>query len=152
MKGAARLVALDRRARDLGLAPGLTLADARARVPELLAVAADPAADTGLLERLADDCERFTPLVALDLPAGLVLDITGCTHLFGGEAGLAAALRARLERAGLTARAAIAGTPEAARAAARFGRARTDRAAIVPPGAEAAAARPLPVAALGLSD
>ncbi|MEZ5841231.1 MAG: DNA polymerase Y family protein [Hyphomicrobiales bacterium] len=125
----------------------MTLADARARVPGFAAVVADPAADARLLARLADDCERFTPLVALDRPAGLVLDITGCDHLFGGEKGLRAALLARLERAGLAARAAIAGTPDAAGALARFG-----RTGIVPPGGEPAAVRSLPVAALAMPD
>ncbi len=38
------------------------------------------------LNAIADWCDRFTPLVALDPPHGLFLDITGCAHLFGGEA------------------------------------------------------------------
>ena len=40
------------------------------------------------LDDIADWCDRFTPLVALDPPHGLFLDITGCAHLFGGEAAL----------------------------------------------------------------
>ena len=73
-----RVVALDARALRLGLAPGLTLADARARVPELAAVDHDPYADRLWLERIADGCDRWTPMVALDPPDGVTLDITGC--------------------------------------------------------------------------
>ena len=67
-RGAMRVVALDARALRLGLAPGLTLADARARVPELAAVDHDPHADRLWLERIADGCDRWTPMVALDPP------------------------------------------------------------------------------------
>jgi protein ImuB len=70
VKGALRLVAVDQAARSLGLEPGMALADARARVPELAAVDHDPAADRTWLERLADGCIRYTPMVALDAPGG----------------------------------------------------------------------------------
>ncbi|MGK4422416.1 hypothetical protein ACSLVQ_29620, partial [Klebsiella pneumoniae] len=75
--GALRLADCDSQAVALGLTRGLTLADARARIPELTVVEADPAADRRLVEWLAALCDRFTPLVALDPPHGLVLDITG---------------------------------------------------------------------------
>jgi protein ImuB len=140
--GAIRLVAVDARARALGMAPGLTLADARARVPELAVVDQDSAADQAWLERLADGCLRYTPQVAIDAPDGLTLDISGCAHLFGGEAALADALVERLGRLGMSARHAIAATPDAARALARFQTA--------PGQDEAAAVRRLPVAALQL--
>ena len=142
---ALRLAAPDRAALALGLTRGLTLADARARVPDLQVVEMDTAADRRLLERLADFCDRYTPLVALDLPHGLVLDITGCAHLFEGEAGLREGLMDRLEAAGIETRATVAGTPQAARALARFG-----NAMIVPLGSEAHAVDGLPVAALGI--
>jgi protein ImuB len=140
-----RLAAVDRRALALGLTPGLTLADARARVPELSTVEMDGKADAALLERLADVCDRYTPLVALDPPDGLILDITGCAHLFAGEETLRDDLMQRCHRAGIGVSASIAGTPDAARALARFG-----GAGIVPPGEESAAVRGLPVAALGI--
>ena len=142
---ALRVAAGDRRALALGLTPGLTLADARARVPELLTVEMDREADAALLERLADISDRYTPLVALDPPDGLILDITGCAHLFAGEENLRDDLMQRCHRAGIEVSASIAGTPDAARALARFG-----GAAIVPPGEEGTAVRGLPVAALGL--
>ena len=119
MKGALRLAAVDRVARRRGLAPGLTLADARARIPDLAVVEHDPVADAAFFEQVADDCDRWTPLVARDAADGLMLDITGCAHLFGGEAALRTRLLAHLHRHGLGAVGVIAGTPDAARALAR---------------------------------
>ncbi len=85
---ALRIVDCDQRSVALGLTRGMTLADARARIPDLVALETQPQADREFLEALAGFCDRFTPLVALDEPDGLMLDITGCAHLFGGEAGL----------------------------------------------------------------
>jgi len=142
-RGALRLTDCDTLAVGLGLTRGLTLADARARIPDLIVVEADPAADQRLLERLAALCDRFTPLVALDPPHGLVLDITGCAHLFGGEVALRRHVGQSLYRLGLTVRASIAGTPEAARAFSRFG-----ECAIAKPGEDTRWALQLPVSAL----
>lgn len=115
-----RLVAVNRAGLGLGLAPGLSLADARARVPDLGVVDFDPRADAAWLERIADGCDRYTPMVALDPPDGLILDISGCAHLFGGEAGLRDDLVARLGRLGMETRTALADTPDAAHALARY--------------------------------
>lgn len=116
-----RIVAADAAARALGITPGLALADARARVPELIVQDANPAADLLLLHRLADLCDRHTPLVAIDPPDALILDITGVDHLFGGPAGLIADVRAHIDRTGVTMRHGIAATPSAAWALARHG-------------------------------
>jgi protein ImuB len=117
-----RIAALDREALALGLAQGMTLADARARVPDLAALEHDPKADAALLDWLADSCDRYTPMVATDPPDGLILDISGCAHRFArGENGLADDLIQRLCRIGLLARYAIAATPDAACALARYG-------------------------------
>ncbi|HMN85435.1 MAG TPA: DNA polymerase Y family protein, partial [Bauldia sp.] len=120
MKNALRLVALDAMAERLGLQRGQPLADARAMIPGLEAAEEDGAADDALLERIADWAERYTPLVALDPPHGLMLDITGAAHLFGGEEAMAGDIAGRLAARGFAVRAAIAGTPGAAHAAARF--------------------------------
>ena len=145
VKSALRLVALDETAERLGLAIGQALADARAMIPALDIVDEDASADLALLETVADWAERYTPLVALDPPHGLMLDITGAAHLFGGEAALLADLLARLAGQGFSAKAAIADTPGAASAAARFG-----GAPVVAPGEAAAMLAPLPLAALRL--
>jgi len=100
----------------------MTLADARARHPALVTAETDPAGQAAALERLADAASRWTPLVALDGRDGLMLDVSGVAHLFGGEAGLIADAQGRFARARLTLRAGLADTPAAARALARFGR------------------------------
>ncbi|MCO5092945.1 DNA polymerase Y family protein [Bosea sp. (in: a-proteobacteria)] len=141
--GGLRLVDCDPCAVRLGLTRGLTLADARARIPDLVALEAQPRADLDFLEALAGFCDRFTPLVACDEPHGLILDITGCAHLFGGEAGMIDRVGHAMRTIGLTLKAAIAGTPDAARASSRFG-----GGGIVPPGREAEMLCPLPVAVL----
>ena len=116
-----RLVACDAAALTLGMMPGLALADARARVPELVAYDYDPQADQRLLLWLADSCELYTPTCAVDPPQGLILDITGCAHLVGeDEATLAVELQKRLRRHGFTARTALGKTPDSARAKAKF--------------------------------
>ena len=115
------LVAVDDAAARHGLAPGLALTQARAMHPMLDTVPEDANADAQLLEHIADWCLRYTPLVACDAPDGLLLDITGCAHLYGGEAALIADLSARLERASLAVSIAVASSIGAAYAAARYG-------------------------------
>lgn len=139
-----RLAACDMNARTIGLVPGMTLADARARIPQLSVAESDPAGDQHWLERIADACDAFTPLVESEPPDSLVLDMTGTLHLFGGEVELIAQVEARMQRWVSHVRLAMAATPEAARALARF--------QIVPAPDEATALRRLPVAALELSD
>lgn len=116
-----RIVAVDERASVLGLAPGTMLADARARVPDLAVSPHDPEGDARLLGWLAEQCDRYTPMVALDPPDGLILDLTGSSHIWGGERRLTCDFAARLDRAGFTYRIAIAETPDKARALARYG-------------------------------
>nr|WP_246441547.1 DNA polymerase Y family protein [Aminobacter aganoensis] len=115
-----RIAALDAQAEALRLRPGMGIAEARAMHPSIDVVEADPEADRRLLESLADWCDRYTPLVALDGDNGLFLDITGCAHLFGGEKALLADLMARFFHQGFDVRAGLASTPGAAWAAARF--------------------------------
>src|SRR5262245_61325384 len=87
-KSALRLAAVNDAAARLGLRIGMALADARAMYPAIGVANADPAADRCLLEAIADWCDCYTPLVGLHPPDGLILDISGCAHLFGGEAAL----------------------------------------------------------------
>lgn len=117
-----RIASVDRAALAIGLVPGMALADARAQVPDLVVFDADRHADAAMLDWLADACDRYTPMVAVDPLQGLILDITGCTHPFAhGEAGLAGDLSARLRRLELTPCLALASTPDAALALARHG-------------------------------
>ena len=117
---AERLVCVDAVAARLGLSAGLSLPDARARFPALIAVQAEPEEEARLLQRLCDWCSRFSPLAALDGKDGLMLDISGVAHLFGGETALVEDCPARLGAQGITALAGVAGNPRAAWALARF--------------------------------
>jgi protein ImuB len=98
----------------------MTLADARAIMPALEVAEADPTAEAELLVAIADWCRRFTPLAALDQPDGVLLDVGGAAHLFGGERALLGEIVAALARQGFVARAALAPNPALAWALARF--------------------------------
>jgi protein ImuB len=156
VKGALRLSAVNDAAAALGLCAGMALADARAMYPKIHVADADAPADVALLEAIADWCDRYTPLVGLDAPDGLILDVSGCAHLFGGEAALATDLVRRLGAQGYQARVAVADTVGCAWAAARFfsSSAPPERGGdhwLVPSGQDRDVLAPLPLAALRLS-
>jgi len=145
------LHALNPAARAFGLKRGQAHADAKAIAPQLQGAQANPARDAASLRRLALWAERFSPLVAVDETApgseGLFLDMTGGAHLFGGEAEMLADIEARLGKAGVPARAAMADSPGAAWALARFGEGRLAEA-----GRTRDALAPLPIEALRLEE
>ncbi|MCC6306338.1 MAG: DNA polymerase Y family protein [Rhodobacteraceae bacterium] len=118
--GRQRLAALTAEAEAAGLVPGQSLGDARAVCPALVTRPAHPPAERAFLAALARWAGRFSPWVAEAPPDGLVVDLTGCAHLFGGEAALLAAVEADCAAFGLSLRAAVADTPGAAWALARF--------------------------------
>jgi protein ImuB len=144
---ALQISALDDAAAHLGLEIGLPLANARAVCPQLRVFDADEVADAKALNDIACWCDRFTPLVALDSPHGLFLDITGCAHLFGGEAALMQMLCRALTRQGFAVSAAVAGTSICARTMTRYVSGQ-----IVCDGEEAEAVKSLPVFTLGADD
>ena len=120
----------------------MALADARAICPDLATRPADLAQETATLVSLRRWAGRYAPMVGTDGVDGLIADISGVPHLFGGEEDLREDLQARLERAGLAATSAIAGTRGAAHALARHG------GGIVPDGRLAQGIGPLPITAL----
>jgi protein ImuB len=154
------LRAVNGAAQQLGLWRGQSQADARAMAPELVTVPADPAAEALALQRLALWAERFSPCVALMADGlgpegagmegagmeGLALDMTGAAHLFGGELAFISAFEARLAKAGILARVAMADSLGAAWALARFG----GMIQIAPAGGAREALTDLPVEALRL--
>lgn len=142
---AMRIYALDALASKFGLSVGQPLANARAMIDPLEVIEADEAADAKLLEQIADWCDRFTPFVAINPPDGLFLDVTGVTHLFGGEASMLATVTDALRKQRFAVCGALAGTAVAARALARY-----VPGTIANPGEEAKAVATLPVAALGV--
>ncbi len=153
IKNAVRLVAVDETGLRAGLRTGQTLSDARALIPDLDGFDHDPDADAALLSAIAAWCDRYTPLVALENLAdtvaggcaGFFLDISGCAHLFGGAEAMLDDILGRLRNAGFLVGAAIADTPGAAWAFARYG----DR-TVIAPGAHKTALLDLPLAGLRL--
>lgn len=118
--GAQVLTALDALASAAGLRPGQPLRDATAMCPGLLTHPADPLAEAAFLTRLRRWAGKFSPWVAEEAPDALVIDLTGCAHLFGGEAALLAQAEVDCADLGLTVRAGVADTWGAAWALARF--------------------------------
>ncbi len=98
------------------------------------------------LTGIAEWCIRYTPAVAIDAPDGLILDVTGCAHLWGGEKKYLTDIYKRLKDFGYDIRIAIADTIGAAWAIARFGQ----DSVIIETGQQTAALLSLPPAALRL--
>lgn len=140
------VVALNAAAERVGLRRQLSLAQARAMYPGVAVVEEDPAADARLIEGIVDWCQRYTPLAACNPPDGVLLDITGCAHLFGGEAALIEDLVKRLRHFGFSVRTGVAGTIGAAWAMARH----ADNACVMP-GCERERLLPLPLSALRIA-
>lgn len=132
----------------VGVHPGMDLAHARALLGiEPCVLPYEPARDAAALEALARWTSRWTPLAAADHPDGLLLDLTGCEHLFGGERRIAAAIMQRLRSWGLSARIGGASTVGAAWGIARFG---PHVVTFSGAGGEQQVLGPLPIAALRL--
>lgn len=129
-----------------GITAGMAAADAKAIVPALQVVDDIPAQAAKLLKALGEWCIRYSPLIAVDLPDGLILDISGCAHLWGGEREYLKEIVTRLRSKGYDVRGAIADTVGTAWAVARFARIKP----IIEPGAQANALLSLPPAALRL--
>ncbi|MET3824716.1 protein ImuB [Sphingomonas sp. PvP055] len=143
-RGETRITAVDPRAQAIGVAPGMTLAKARSIHADLAVHDSASSADQDWIERIADLCERYTPMVALDEADGVTLDITDCAVPFGGEDALIADLESRLAPWSAHLRHAVAHGPDAAQALARF--------QTMPAASEAAALRRLDIAALRTDD
>lgn len=144
------VLACDAAARSLGIRPGMALAQARAMTSALFTQEADPEGDRAGLDRLALWALRlYAPVAAADPPDGLVIDVTGASHRYGGEKGLLEDMILRLEASGVNARAALAETWGCAHALARYG---SERLVVVEPGGVGRALGALPVRALRVSE
>lgn len=128
----AHIVTASTEAERYGIRPGISLAEAQALLESATFLPHDVDADQLELQMLAGLCDRFSPVVGLPeqpdtvpVAHSLVLDITGCTHLFGDESGLARQLVTELAAVGYFAHVAIADTVGAAWAMAHYGAAGT---------------------------
>lgn len=104
-----------------GADTGMVVADARAIIPSLEVLNDKPELTATLLKGIAEWCIRYTPLVAIDMPAGIILDVTGCAHLWGGEKEYLTQIVKRLKHFGYHTCAAMADTIGAAWSISRFG-------------------------------
>lgn len=130
-------------AENLGVIKGMVVADARAFIPGLEVIDDPPGQSEKLLKRIADWCSCFSPVVAIDLQDGLILDVTGCAHLWGGESEYLTEIHKRFGSRGYRIRAGMADTIGAAWAVSRFG-----KKLLIESGSSAEALLTLPPAAL----
>ncbi len=145
----AYLVAVNAAAQKAGLYLGQRLTEAEALVPALITRPMDQAQCRRQLHKMVRWANRFTPWVGHDPAAyGLILDISGCAHLFGGERALLNHMLGQLQQHGISARAACAGTIGGAWALAHYARVTP---VILPQGQEGEALMSLPVAALRIA-
>lgn len=145
-KNASRIYCLNETAERMGLNRGMPHADARAFCPELQSRLAEPEVEQQFLLALRRWALRYSPWAGLEGRDGLVLDISGAAHLFGGEAAMLADMRQRLMRAQVTARIGLADSRGAAWALAHFGE------GVAPAGEMLSALCELPAAALRLEE
>ncbi|OQP38898.1 nucleotidyltransferase [Niastella yeongjuensis] len=122
--GRMMITAANSDAQKLLIREGMVLADARAICPTLQYFDDKPDLTGQLLQRIAEWCIRFTPIVAIDPPGGLILDASGCSHLWGSEEEYVLDIIKRLATRGYFAKAAMADTIGAAWAITRFGKER----------------------------
>lgn len=140
------ITACNAHARAQGIAPGMPLADASAILPNMEVFDDKPGRDENLLKALGKWCIRFSPFVAIDAPNGLLLDISGCPHLWGGEQPYLQHILHKLQQGGYTCNLAIADTIGAAWACARYG----NTPSIIAPAQQTNALLPLSPTALRL--
>jgi protein ImuB len=140
------VTAASKLAQDNGIGVGMVVADARAVFPSLEVIEDKPHKAEALLNELAVWCIRYTPVAAVDVPDGLVLDVTGCAHLWGGEQVYLNDIVHKLGNAGYVVNAAIGDTIGAAWAVARYGK----QVCIIEESRQFDAILPLPPAALRL--
>lgn len=129
-----------------GITVGMAAADAKAIVPGLEVIDHIPNQVPKLLKALGEWCIRYSPAIAVDLPHGLLIDITGCAHLWGGERKYLKEIITQLRNKGYDVRGAIADTVGAAWAIARFGKISP----VIDPGKQENSLLNLPPAALRL--
>jgi protein ImuB len=142
---AARVVAASKAARRAGVRAGLTLREARALLPRLIARASDAECERSAQEALLEAAETVSPRLEDGGAGTAYLDVDGLELYFGfSEKALARSLSAAVEGAGLPARIGVAASKLAARVAAES----PDSPVVVPSGGEAAFLAPLPLARL----
>lgn len=130
-----------------GIYENMVLADAKALYPQLHVMDDKPGLTRQLADRIAEWCIRFTPIASADHPNGILLDASGCSHLWGGEEKYLNDITKRLHQRGYTVRIAMADTIGCAWAVARYG-----NQMIIEKGKQVEAILTLPVTALRIDE
>jgi protein ImuB len=116
-------------AETLGVYQSMSAADAKAIVPALILFDDITGQDTRLLKAMGEWCIRYTPITAIDPygdnKSGLLLDVSGCTHLWNGEQAYLEHVLQQLRSRGYEVKGAMADTIGCAWAVARFGKGTT---------------------------
>ena len=133
-------------AKTQGIHTGMMVADAKVIIPSLQIFNDKPGLSNTLLNKIAEWFIRYTPITAIDLPDGLILDITGCAHLWGGEKQYLQNIIERLKSFDYDVHAAIADTIGTAWAVAHYGK----KFSIIENGGQTASLVSLPPEALRL--
>ncbi len=144
--GRMRITEVSALAKSKGIEDGMLVADARVIFPSIEIIDDKPELAHTLLKKFCLWFIRFTPTTAIDLPNGIILDVTGCSHLWGSEEAYLKTIINRLKKFGFHVRAAMADTIGAAWAISRYGKIK----AIIESGKQAEAIMNLPAAALRL--
>jgi protein ImuB len=167
-----RIAATNPEAEEKAVRVGMALGDARALCPGLKLRPLVPSEAAGGLIKLVRWATRYSPWVNSwsniwpgpgagpgqgtsqesnkgAVEYGLMLDISGCAHLFGGEEAMVGDISRRLNQAGIAHVIGVSDVLGAAFALSRFG---TDHHHIAPPGEGPKAIAELPVQALRLDN
>jgi protein ImuB len=122
LSGGTRIDEISDEARACGILPGTTIASAKAKCSDLRVRVLRPRESTRALEGLAEMLLAFgaltSPLVDRDT---VLVDVTGCAHLHGGDDALLSAITGAVTRAGFSCRSVLASGPEIAWALAHAG-------------------------------
>jgi protein ImuB len=140
------ITAINEQALTKGIESGMVVADARAIFPSLEVLDDDPALSGKLLKVISEWCIRYTNIVAIDPPDGIIMDVTGASHLWGGEKKYINDILLRLKKRGYDVRVTIADSIGTAWAIAHYGK----KSAIVESGKQMEALLSLPPSALRL--
>ncbi|NVO56077.1 DNA polymerase Y family protein [Rhodobacteraceae bacterium B1Z28] len=114
------ITSLNAEAQAAGLRVGQPVRDAHAMCATLITRPRNAPAEAAFLTALRRWAGKFSPWVAEETPDGLVIDLSGCAHLFGGENTLLSVIETDCADMGLSVQMGIADTLGAAWALARY--------------------------------
>jgi len=142
--GRMMITEVSKTAKAKGIYTGMIVSDAKVIYPALQVLDDIPGLNEKLLKNIAEWCIRYAPVVAIDLPNGIILEATGCTHLWKGEERYLKDITDKLKSFGYHIRAAMADTIGTAWAVSRYGKIK----AIIKSGEQTEALLSLPPIAL----